>query len=163
VPSEQLTLDPTLLATLLAGHHAGVGTAGRATTGAGARRSLLSVFEWRAVLAVTALTQLVLAWPGEFLHGGHASAHLAHELSAWDIGLAVGFLFVAWRPARAWGMLPLVAVLVGCMTVTSAVDAASGHALLGREFVHALAVVGLGCTWMLARRVPRPSILLRVA
>jgi predicted anti-sigma-YlaC factor YlaD len=79
------------------------------------------------------------------------------------MGLAAGFLVVAWLPARAWGMLPLVAILVAAMVVTSAVDLVSGHALLGREAVHALALAGLACVWALARRAPRPSVVVRVA
>jgi hypothetical protein len=60
-------------------------------------------------------------------------------------------------------MLPLVAVLVAAMVVSSGVDLVSGHALLGREVVHALALAGLGCLWALARRVPRRSVVVRVA
>ncbi|MGH9227288.1 MAG: zf-HC2 domain-containing protein [Acidimicrobiales bacterium] len=128
-----------------------------------ARPGLISTVEWRVVLAVIGLAQVALAWPGVFLDGGHASIHLAHELTGWDMGLAAGFLVVAWRPARAWGMLPLVVVLVAAIVVTSGVDLASGHALLGREVVHALALAGLGCLWALARRAPRPSVVVRVA
>jgi predicted anti-sigma-YlaC factor YlaD len=152
-PAEPVTIDPALLARLV-----------RPTgSAAPARAGLLSTVEWRVVLALIGLAQVALAWPGGFLDGGHASIHLAHELTAWDMGLAVGFLVVAWRPARAWGMLPLVGVLVAAMVVTTGVDLASGHALLGREAVHALALAGLGCVWALARRAPRPSVVVRVA
>jgi len=147
-PVERISLDPALLATLGA-------RAPRAQSSGGA---LISTFEWRIALAMIAVTQVVLSWPGAFLHDGHASMHLAHELTGWDMGLAAGFLFVAWRPARAWGMLPLVTVFVVGMVVTSGVDVASGHALLGREAVHGLAIAGLGCLWMLARRAPRPLV-----
>jgi predicted anti-sigma-YlaC factor YlaD len=150
---EPLPLDPALLAAVMSADAAGEPT----------RRPLVSTVEWRILLAVIGLTQLVLSWPGVFLHEGHASIHLSHELTAWDMGLAVGFLLVAWRPARAWGMLPLVAVLVAAMAVTSGVDLASGHALLGREAVHGLEIAGLGCLWALARRAPRPSVVVRLA
>jgi predicted anti-sigma-YlaC factor YlaD len=146
-------IDPALLTQLLR----------PSAAAAPARPALISTVEWRVVLALIGLAQVVLAWPGVFLHDGHASIHLAHELTAWDMGLAAGFLVVAWRPARAWGMLPLVGVLVAAMVVTSGVDFASGHALLGREAVHALAFAGLGCLWALARRAPRPSVVVRVA
>jgi predicted anti-sigma-YlaC factor YlaD len=152
-PGDPVAVDPALLAQLV-----------RPTAAAEpAHRWLISTIEWRMMLAVIALAQVVLAWPGVFLDDGHASIHLAHELTAWDMGLAVGFLFVAWRPARAWGMLPLVAVLVAAMVVTSGVDLGSGHALLGREAVHTLALAGLGCLWALARRAPRPSVVVRMA
>ena len=106
---------------------------------------------------------MVVAWPGVLLHDGHASVHLAHELTAWDIGLAVGFLVAAIWPARAWGMLPLAAVLVAFMAGASALDVVSGHALLGREVVHVLELAGVGVLWILARRVPRPSVVVRLA
>jgi predicted anti-sigma-YlaC factor YlaD len=151
-PGDPIAIDPALLARLVrpaaAPQDAGPG--------------LISTVEWRMVLALIGLTQIALAWPGGFLDDGHASIHLAHELTAWDMGLAAGLLVVAWRPARAWGMLPLVAVLAAAMVVTSAFDLLSGHALLGREAVHALAVAGLCCLWALARRVPRPSVVVRL-
>jgi predicted anti-sigma-YlaC factor YlaD len=152
-PADPDAIDPALVARLV-----------RPNAGARpAHQGLLSTLEWRVVLAVIGLAQVVLAWPGGFLDDGHASIHLAHELTAWDMGLAAGFLVVAWRPARAWGMLPLVGVLVAAMVVTSGVDLASGHALLGRETVHVLALAGLGCVWALARRAPRSSVVVRVA
>jgi hypothetical protein len=154
LPEDPVAVDPSLLARLV-----------RPAVAAAepGRASLVSTVECRMMLAVIGLAQVVLAWPGVFLHDGHASVHLAHELTGWDMGLAAGFLVVAWRPARAWGMLPLVAVLVAAMVVTSGVDLASGHALLGREAVHVLALAGLGCVWALARRVSRPSVVVRVA
>jgi predicted anti-sigma-YlaC factor YlaD len=149
-PRGEVGLDPALLAALTAPPDE-------------ARTGLLSTLEWRVLLGLVALAQLVVAWPGVLLHDGHASVHLAHELTAWDMGLAAGFLVAALRPARAWGMLPLAAVLVACMVVTSGVDTWSGHALLGRELVHALEVVGLGIVWILARRAPRPAVVVRLA
>jgi predicted anti-sigma-YlaC factor YlaD len=149
-PRDGVPLDPALLATLTA-------PADDAAAG------LLRTGEWRVVLALITLVQMVVAWPGVLLHDGHASVHLAHELTAWDIGLAVGFLIAALRPARAWGMLPLATVLVAFMVGASALDVVSGHALLGREAVHVLELAGLGVLWVLARRVPRPAVVVRLA
>jgi hypothetical protein len=39
----------------------------------------------------------------------------------------------------------------------------AGHALLGREAVHVLELAGVGVLWVLARRAPRPSIVVRLA
>jgi predicted anti-sigma-YlaC factor YlaD len=149
-PRDGVPLDPAVLASLTA----------PADDAAG---GLLRTGEWRVVLAAITLVQMVVAWPGVLLHDGHASVHLAHELTAWDIGLAVGFLVAAVRPARAWGMLPLAAVLVAFMAGASALDVVSGHALLGREVVHVLELAGVGVLWVLARRVPRPSVVVRLA
>ncbi len=149
-PRDHVPLDPAMLASLTA-------PVGESRTG------FLATSEWRIVLALIGIAQLVVAWPGLLLHDGHASVHLAHELTAWDIGLAFGFLVAAVRPARAWGMLPLTVVLVACMVVTSTVDTLSGHALLGRELVHILELAGLAAVWVLARRGPRPAVVLRLA
>ncbi len=66
----------------------------------------------RVALAGIALAQLALAVP-TLLFGTDEGApvHIAHEVGAWDLALAVGFLFAAWRPLRAVGMLPFVAAL----------------------------------------------------
>jgi predicted anti-sigma-YlaC factor YlaD len=148
-PLERVAPDPGVLAALL--------DEARPRRGA-----LVTVREWRIALALISVVQLVTAWPG-VISGGHASVHMAHELTSWDLGLAVGFLFFAWQPSRAWGALPLVALLVAGLAGASVLDLVSGNPLLGREAVHLLAVAGLGCLWMLARRVPRSSVVLRLA
>ena len=127
------------------------------------RPRILSLNEWRFILGVVGVLQLITAWPGVMLHSGHASEHIAHELTTWDLGLVVGFVLLALMPSRAWGALPLVAVLVVALVGTSVADLVGGHALLGRELVHLLEVAGLGCLWVLARRVPRTSVVVRLA
>jgi len=143
---------PDVMATLMAG-----------TPEPPQRTALLSLGEWRVVLAVVGALQLLLAWPTEMWHQGHASAHVVHELTTWDVGLAVGFLMLAWMPSRAWGALPVLAVLVTALTGTSLYHLATGDAVPGREVVHVLELAGLGCLWVLARRVPRSSVVLRLA
>jgi predicted anti-sigma-YlaC factor YlaD len=143
-------LDPAVLATLMQG-------------AAEPKARILSLGEWRVVLGVVGVLQLIAAWPGVMIHGGHASEHIAHELTTWDLGLAVGFILLAFMPSRAWGALPVVAVLVVALVGTSVADLVGGHALLGRELVHVLEVAGLGCLWVLARRVPRSSVVVRLA
>jgi predicted anti-sigma-YlaC factor YlaD len=149
-PRPELALDPALLAALTSPADPD-------------RRGMLSTLEWRGLLAVVAVAQVIAAWPGVMLHDGHASVHLAHELTAWDVGLPIGFLVAVVWPARSWGMLPLASVLVAFMCGISVLDALSGHALLGREIVHLLQIAGLGCLWVLARRHRRPSVVVRLA
>jgi predicted anti-sigma-YlaC factor YlaD len=122
-----------------------------------------SLSDWRFLLALVAVADVLVAWPGIFLSEGHASAHLSHELTSWDMGLALGFLFLAWKPSRAWGSLPLVATIVACLVGTSALDLISGQTLLGREIVHLFELAGLGCTWAVARRDSSSSVVLRLA
>jgi predicted anti-sigma-YlaC factor YlaD len=141
-PRSDVRLDPALLAALVGPPE-------------GARRGLFTTREWRIMLGVIAAALVVVVWPGAFLNEGHASVHIAHQLTAWDIGLAAGFLVAALFPARAWGMLPLACVLVACMIGASVLDALSGHTLLGTELVHALELAGLGCLLVVARRSHR--------
>ena len=104
-------------------------------------------------LGLVALLQLVLT-VSSVLAGPHVGppAHVAHELGSWDLALAVGFLFAALHPARAWGLLPLVAALVGGLLLTTGIDIVGGNAALVSETTHVLEVIGLGLLWALARR-----------
>jgi predicted anti-sigma-YlaC factor YlaD len=125
-------------------------------------RRRLSLGHWRGLLAMAAIVQLVVAWPGVMLQDGHAEGHVARELTSWDLGLAVAFLVLAWLPSRAWGALPVVAVMVAFLSALSITDVATGHAQLASEAVHALQVAALACLWVLAQRLPRMSVVLRL-
>jgi predicted anti-sigma-YlaC factor YlaD len=116
---------------------------------------------WRVALAALAAAQLAVAWAG-LLAGGTHAGHATRELTSWDLGLAAGFLVLAWLPSRAWGALPVVAVIVALLAGTSAADLAAGRADLGREWVHGLQVAGLACLWVLAHRAPRPPVVVRL-
>jgi predicted anti-sigma-YlaC factor YlaD len=113
----------------------------------------------RAGLITLAVVQMLLAIP-VLLFGRDAGApvHIAREVGSFDFALAVGFFFVGWRPARAYGMLPLVAAVVGCLAVTSAVDVVRGTATLLNESAHLLDVLGLAAVWELSRTFrPQPG------
>lgn len=114
----------------------------------------------RAGLIALAVVQMLLALP-VLLFGREAGApvHIAREVGSFDFALAVGFFFVGWRPARAYGMLPLVAALVACLGITTAVDLARGTATLFNESAHLLDLLGLASVWELARTCgpPRPE------
>jgi predicted anti-sigma-YlaC factor YlaD len=105
----------------------------------------------RLALTFVGLFQLGLALPA-LLFGADvaASLHVAHELASWEVALGVGFLVAAARPARAYGMVPLVAVLVACLLSTTALDVVDGHAGAA-ESLHAVELLGLAFLWSLAR------------
>jgi predicted anti-sigma-YlaC factor YlaD len=106
----------------------------------------------RGGLVALAIIQIILAIPAVLLgRDAGAPVHVAREVGSFDFALAVGFLFVGWRPARAYGMLPLVAALVACLGVTTAVDLARGTATLFNESGHLLDLMGLASVWELAR------------
>ena len=112
----------------------------------------------RAGLIALAVVQMLLALP-VLLFGRDAGApvHIAREVGSFDFALAVGFFFVAWRPARAYGMLPLVAALVGCLAIGTVVDVARGTATLVDESAHLLDLLGLAAVWGLTRAERYPG------
>jgi predicted anti-sigma-YlaC factor YlaD len=87
------------------------------------------------------------------------SLHVAHELASWEIALSFGFLFAAGRPARAWGMLPLVAAVAACLVATTAIDMTDGRAAGIGEASHALEVTGLFFLFAMTRRNRRNGVL----
>jgi predicted anti-sigma-YlaC factor YlaD len=146
VPAEEV---PDLTEPLLVAYRAAV---------AGARPAAGRGLRW--VLAFVALAQLAIAVPGlVFGNDAGAPVHVAHELGSWDIALAVGFLYAARRPARAFGLLPLVGTLVGLLLVTSVLDLTGGRTATIAELPHALAVVG----FCLLAALARPRLFLRTA
>ena len=116
----------------------------------------VSVARW-ALFAV-GLTQLVLAGPALLLgQDPGATVHVARELGAFDVALAVGLLVAAWQPERAWGLLPLAAALALVIGVTAAVDVVQGRAGSLGEVHHLLELAGLAFLWRVAHdEHPRP-------
>jgi predicted anti-sigma-YlaC factor YlaD len=112
----------------------------------------------RLALTFVGFFQLGLALPA-LLFGADvaASLHVAHELASWEVALGVGFLVAAARPARAYGMVPLVAVLVACLLSTTAFDVVDGHAGAA-ESLHAVELLGLAFLWLLARATTTTSV-----
>lgn len=113
----------------------------------------------RLLLAVTALVQLALSLPALVL-GEQASAglHVAREIGATEVALAVGVLAAAWRPWRAAGMLPVVAALAVGLAGTTLIDVAGGEAFALHEVPHLLALVEAGLLWHLRHAdIPLPD------
>jgi predicted anti-sigma-YlaC factor YlaD len=79
-----------------------------------------------------------------------ADSHLARHLGAFGVALAIGFAYVAWRPHRAIGLLPLVAALVATMVASTAFDLLGGDRSPLAEAVHLPELAGLALLWMIA-------------
>lgn len=105
---------------------------------------------WRTGLVVVATAQ-VLFGVAHFGRGAGEATHAAHEVGAWDLALAAGFVVVAARPARAWGMVPLVGAVVATLMAGSVIDLAGGQAVPLREATHLIEVAGLVLVWLVAR------------
>src|SRR5690606_31122791 len=72
----------------------------------------------RYALLAIGLTQLVLAVPALFLaEDAAAPVHVAREIGAFELALAVGLLSAAWRPRLASGLLPFAGALAGATIV----------------------------------------------
>ena len=117
----------------------------------------------RITLAVVAVVMIVAAVPALVL-GDDAGlpVHAARHVGSFDLALAIGFLFAAWRPSRVAGLLPVVTALVACLVGTSLLDVLDGRTGALGETQHAVEVVGLAAAWLLAhplrpRRRPRLS------
>jgi predicted anti-sigma-YlaC factor YlaD len=105
----------------------------------------------RVTLAVVAGVMIVAALPALVL-GDDAGlpVHAARHVGSFDLALAVGFLFAAWRPSRIPGLLPVATALVVCLVGTSVLDVLDGRTGALTEVQHAVEVVGLGAAWLLA-------------
>jgi predicted anti-sigma-YlaC factor YlaD len=114
------------------------------------------VLRW--VLVVLAVVQIAVAVPALIL-GSDAGVpvHTARHLGSFDVAVAVGFLFAAWRPSRIPGLLPLVAALVACLFGSSILDVLSGNTAALGEAHHAIDFVGLALLWLLSRDVAVPE------
>jgi len=107
--------------------------------------------EWiRTALAVVALTELLLSVPALFGIDAGASVHVARHVGSLSAALAVGLLYAAWRPVRAYGLLPITLALAGCLLVTSAVDVVNGRVGALGEAHHVLDLVAVALLWALA-------------
>jgi predicted anti-sigma-YlaC factor YlaD len=105
----------------------------------------------RVTLAIVGLVQLVAAVPALVLGDDPGlPVHAARHVGSFGLALAVGFLFAAWRPSRLPGLLPVVTVLVVCLTGTSVLDLLEGRTGALSETQHAVDVVGLAAAWLLA-------------
>jgi predicted anti-sigma-YlaC factor YlaD len=104
----------------------------------------------RVILVAVGLILIFAAVPALLL-GDDADlpVHAARHLGSFDLALAVGFLFAAWRPSRISGLLPVVAALVACLVGTSVLDVLDGRTGALTETQHVVDVAGLVAAWLL--------------
>jgi predicted anti-sigma-YlaC factor YlaD len=120
------------------------------------RRSVTWV---RAGLVAVAAAQVWVTVPS--LMSGHdhkAPEHIAHEIGAFAMALAVGFVVAAWKPDRARGMHALVGAVAALLVVTSTVDLLHGRTDLGEEAPHLVAVAGWLLLVYLAAATPSTTL-----
>jgi len=107
---------------------------------------------WVAVVLV--LQNAVALFAGE-MNG--AEVHLARHLGAFGVALGVGLAFVAWRPHRAFGLLPFAGALIATMLLSAAFDIAENGRSAVSEISHIAELAGLWLVWMIAGSPGRPD------
>lgn len=79
-----------------------------------------------------------------------AATHVARHVGASSLALAVGLLYAAWRPHRAFGLLPLVGALLATTLLSTLLDTLNGSQSVMSEAVHIVEMVGLVLLWLVA-------------
>jgi predicted anti-sigma-YlaC factor YlaD len=111
----------------------------------------------RLMLAWVASVELAFALPALILGDSTgATAHVARHLGSFDVAIAAGLLYAAWRPQRALALLPVALVLTGCIVVTAALDITDGSTSSGLEAHHLVDLLGFVLLWFVAGR-PLPG------
>ena len=106
-------------------------------------RSVRLALAWAAVLLI--VWNLV----DMFAAGSGPAIHLERHQAAFDVALGMAFLFVAWRPDRAYGMVPFAATFTFALSISAIIDLANGASTLLRESAHLIELAGLALLWVL--------------
>lgn len=108
-------------------------------------------YRWmRVVLAWAGVLLLVWHAPGMFDGSVEVSAlHVTRHQHTFGVALGLTFLFVAWRPDRAYGVVPVAATFTVALGGAAIVDLVNGASTLDRESVHLVEIVGLAILWAL--------------
>ncbi len=108
---------------------------------------------WIGVLGMAQATPYLILG-----HDAGASVHVARHVGALTIALFIGFLYAAWRPERAFGLLPVAIALALGMMIGSAVDIGQGIVTFEGELTaHFADLAGVVLLWFLAG-APRPRL-----
>lgn len=109
----------------------------------------------RIGLALFAVAELVFAVVGGVSGTAATSVHGTQHLGAFAAAVAAGLLLVAWRPARAFGVLPIILALAVAIPVFAVIDWMNGELSVVGGLHHLAQVLGLALVWVLAGR-PTP-------
>jgi predicted anti-sigma-YlaC factor YlaD len=112
----------------------------------------------RQALATLGIFELVVSLPALVLgNDADAPVHVARHVGSLGAALGFALLYAAWKPTRAYGLLPFIASLAVFMTISSVLDLVFGHASFLTETTHLVELAGLILVWLLAGS-PRPRI-----
>jgi len=130
-----------------------------------ARRAIVDdhVTGLRIVTLVIAIIQFVTSIPlllaTDTAMAGHAmdDGHLERHIGVFALAMAVGLFVVAWRPARARAMLPILGVLVAGLVWSCFGDIWDGRPVPGNLVAHGADIAGFAAVWLLARAGVEPE------
>ena len=103
----------------------------------------------RFALAWAAVLLIVWNVVDMFAAGSGSAIHLERHQAAFDVALGFSFLFVAWRPDRAYGMVPFAATFTFALSAAAIIDLINGASTPLRESAHLVELAGLGLLWIL--------------
>jgi predicted anti-sigma-YlaC factor YlaD len=105
----------------------------------------------RPALAWIAVVMFAQSLPALILgNTAGTDEHMARHLGAFGAALAIGFAFSAWKPHRAFGLLPFTAALVGTTLVSLGADILGSGRNPLTESVHLTELIGLTLLWMIS-------------
>ena len=103
--------------------------------------------------------RFALAWAGVLLvvwnvadtvsPGSTVAIHAERHQAAFGVALGLAFLFVAWRPDRAYGMVPFAVTFTFALSFSAIIDLANGDSTLLKESQHVVELAGLAVLWVL--------------
>lgn len=112
--------------------------------------------QWiRFALLLVAATDLLLAMPVLLFGDSAETVRDGRHLGSFGVAVSIGLLYVAWRPVRAYGILPIVGALAATTLFTAVIDIIHGRVTSVGEAHHVLDGSGLVLVWLLAGR-PHP-------
>lgn len=87
-----------------------------------------TLHRWVRFALVWAAGLLIVGSVVDMFSAGEGPAiHLERHQAAFDVALGLAFLFVAWRPDRAYGMVPFAATFTLALSVSAIIDLERGE------------------------------------
>ncbi len=136
-------------------------TAASSGPGVAAVRPPVSI--WRIGLVALGIGQLLAALPALAGRMNADVLHANHDLAAIELALSACFVLAAIRPRQAAGFVPLVAAVVGFLSLVAIADVATGRIAATSELPHLVDALALVMLIAVARRHPAPVVRAGVA
>nr|WP_234361519.1 zf-HC2 domain-containing protein [Plantactinospora sp. BB1] len=83
--------------------------------------------------------------------GVGAGGHLWHESAAWNVAVGAGFAWIALRRTRPAGLVPMLTVFVGVLSLLTVNDLIAGRVDIARVLSHGIIAVGYIVILIMAR------------